>query len=213
MFHISTPTRKWYFDGLHDEGTTDGFEITNLHYPPYSTTAEDRQLDYRQDMIRSDSCHEAQFRVLPNVDFVVLLLTAFSKAAARIPSLKETMLWSPIALEVDDVSEFYEDFEPEEISSSPLSKLAWGVRYTSPGVAPFGALLGDPCTTAREIWWNVGSMRQPDEDLCNLFRKIGLEEHGGDVEEHFDEGQGLVNRYLFECFESRWFGYRPYHDC
>jgi hypothetical protein len=213
MFHVSTPTGKWYFDGLNNEGATDSFEITNLHYPPYSTTAEDRQLDARQDQIRWDSLHDAQFRVLPNAELIVPLLTAFAKAAACMPSLKAAMLWSPIALEADDVSEFYEDLEPEEISESPLSKLAWGVCYTSPGIAPFGALPGDSCTTGREIWWNVGSKWQPDEYLCDLFRQIGLEEHGDDVEEHFDEGQGLVNRDLFEWFESRWFGYRPHSDC
>lgn len=166
MFHVSAPTGKWYFNGLNDEGATDSYEITNLHYPPYSTTAEDRQLDDREYSIRWEGVNDAQFRVLPKQDLVVPLLMAFAKAAARMPSLKAAMLWSPIALAAEDVSEFYEDFEPEEISESPLDKLAWGVCYTSTGVAPFGALPRDPCTTGREIWWNVGSKWQPGEDLC-----------------------------------------------
>ncbi|KAF2787614.1 hypothetical protein K505DRAFT_287605 [Melanomma pulvis-pyrius CBS 109.77] len=211
MFHMSTPTGKWYFNGLNNEGAADGYEITNLHYPPYSTTAEDRQLDGRQDYIRWET-YDAQFRFLPNQDLVVPLLTAFAKAAARMPSLKVAMLWSPITLSAEDVSEFYEDFEPEGISESPLKSLAWGVCYISPGVPSFRALPQDPCTTGREIWWNVGSKWQPDKSLSDLFRQIGLQEHGGDIEEIFDEGQGLVDRGLFKRFESRWFGYRPFYD-
>jgi hypothetical protein len=84
-----------------------------------------------------EGVNDAQFRVLSKADFVVTLSTVFVKATACMPSLEAAMFCSPIALWADVVFNFYAGYEPEETSESPFNKLARGVCYTSPRVAPF----------------------------------------------------------------------------
>ncbi|KAF2251579.1 hypothetical protein BU26DRAFT_518202 [Trematosphaeria pertusa] len=207
MFHTATPSGKWYFRGLFNEGAVGGFEVTDDHYPPLTQTTEDEEMDDRYDYIKWDETELAQYRLLPNETPLVPLLTAFAKAAAYgMPSLRNAALWSPLKLSAKDVSAFYEDYDGSDLAKYPDRDLAWGIAYARPGEEALTMYEKNNHCQVRQIWWMVGNRWEPDFELHDLFRRIGLHEHGEGLKEHWDDdqyGRGLVEQYVFEAFEER----------
>ena len=214
MFHVSSPSGTWYFNGLRNElaameGAMEGFEITNAHYPPLTTTSEDEEMDSNMDYIKWDFNVRATCRVVPNDDTLVPFLSGFAKAMGScMPSLKEAILYAPLTISADDISPFYENYRGEGLVEFPtevLYNLAWGLFYSAPGEKSFRSdpPIGD--VVDRRLSWKVGKWR-PSPDLHHLFQHIGQKQYGDNLVEHWHDreyGRGLVNRKIFERIEAR----------
>jgi len=208
MFHVSTPSGGWYFDGLRNEnGASKGFRITKAHYPPLSSTAEDEEMDSNCDYINWDGMRWATFRAVPREDTLVPFLTAFAKAASHMPSLKQAALWCPLKILAPCVSPFYDTYVGEGLldsefyalnSKSSLYKIAWGIAYTAPGEENF--VHGEDPLQCRGLFWRVGKQWRPSTELRKFFQQIGRERYGEDLYESFEQrvyGKGLVPREVF----------------
>jgi hypothetical protein len=210
MFHMATPSGSWYFRGLPGVGATEGFDVNADSYPPLSPT---------EDTILNDHCDDGtadgdsgddrqldivQFRVDPNEEVIVPFLTAFAKAAASMPLLKDAALWTPLSFNVGDLQDEYEDFDASQVSRFLYGGLAWGFAYTKPGMEAFDSHTGENFSNSRQMWWRVAKWR-PDPQLRHLFQKIGRE-HGEHLIEYWNSvysGEGLEDREYFEehgCF-------------
>lgn len=204
MFHMVTPTGTWYFQGLPGIGATEGFTITERSYPPLESTEEDESADYDiADFNWEDNMFSAQYRVNPNNEVIVPFLTAFAKAAALMPSLKQARLWSPLVFQPDDIAA-YEDYDPDQVCNKDAYDLAWGLAYSKPGLKAIMTLPGKHFCTSRQLWWKVDEWR-PELELHSLFQQIGRREHGEDLVEYWDDewyGDHLIERCEFEYFEE-----------
>lgn len=107
----------------------------------------------------------------PNNKILVPFLTAFAKAAASMPSLKEAALWSPLKFCAYDVSE-YDDFDYKQVAHEPEYELAWGLVYARPYTQAFIQGMGEDSAPFRQIWWYTGRW-QPNSELLGLFQQIG----------------------------------------
>lgn len=77
MFHVSTPSGSWYFNGLPGIGATKGFDVTDDSYPPFKVNDE----DYKEDDETADISWEkeqvvVQYHVEPNKETLVPFLTS-----------------------------------------------------------------------------------------------------------------------------------------
>jgi hypothetical protein len=218
MFHMASPFGKWYFHGPPGcgiEGATEGYEITENHYPPLLTAESDENADdawIEQEYDWDDDCMIVQYRVEPNDEVLVPFLTAFAKAAASMPKLKEAALWSPLFLYWDDNSELgaFSDFDSGEILIDEATReVAWGIAYTRPGGKAFNTNPGVDQCDVRQMWWEVRKWR-PDPEFHELFQRIGRKEHGAEMKEYWNNslsGNCLVDRGVFDDFEGEVFGY------
>jgi hypothetical protein len=210
MFHMSTSSGSWYFNGLPGIGAIKGFDVTDESYPPFKVNDE----DYEEDDETADLSWEkerviVQYHVEPNEETLVPFLTAFANAAALLPSLKQAAIWSPLRFSpnVEGFDE-YEDFDTSEVSTLSClenTELAWGVAYTAPGVEAFKRLPGEHFFSSRQIWWRVAKWR-PNPDLYHLFHCIGRDRHGKQLSEYWADdytGAGLGYREDFES--GRWY--------
>ncbi|KAH7393077.1 hypothetical protein BKA66DRAFT_457519 [Pyrenochaeta sp. MPI-SDFR-AT-0127] len=208
MFHISSPSGRWYFQGPNGDGhDTKGFEVTDASYPPLMDTPNDETLDEDADdngvdVSTTTSC---KFRVQPNDEVLVPFLTSFARAASNMPALKEACLWTPLLWDPSDVAG-YQDFNETQIAKWPGGALAWGITYVAPATLGFHIFPGQHYSDSRQLWWTTGNWR-PSDELHHLFHSIGdqttgLIEHWG----HEQYGQKLALRPIFEKFEV--FGYR-----
>ena len=224
MFHMSNPSGSWYFRGLPGVGISEGFSVTDDHYPPYAPTEQDYNDDDDDGTVYmrwgdGDSFTRCKFRVDPNDEVLVPLLTAFAKAAACMPSLKEFALWSPLCFDSWDVLDGYENFDENTVSKYVNYynniNLVWGIAYTAPGKQDFTVWPEGDYSLNRRIWWRVARWR-PDSELHSLFQNIGREKHGSDLVEYWNDkgvththpsdcGEGLDYRDWFTSWESvRW---------
>jgi hypothetical protein len=204
MFHMASPSGAWYFEGPIDVGAKEGFEIAETSYPPLKITEEDEVSDlyFDWDFEWDDHRVFAQYRVEPNNKVLVPLLTAFAKAAALMPSLKEAALWSPLMFGPDHVRE-YNNFNREEVSHYTQGELAWGMSYAKPRMQAFNKAIGKDFSAFRQMWWYVGRWR-PDPELLDLFQQIGFQEHGEQLSVYWGDeftNPGLVERSDFEDWE------------
>jgi hypothetical protein len=212
-FHMTSPSGTWYFKGLPGIGATEGYQITDAHYPPLETTDEDgRADDERPDSSVDGEQVAVLYRVDPNEDTIVPFLAAFARAAARMPKLIRAVLWSPLTFYLRDqgkeygsaMEDAYKDFDVSQVSkylddTSP-PKLGWGMAYTKPGEKAFDCGSGDPPFDCRHIEWKVARWR-PDPELHTLFQSIGRSEHGEAMSETWTDewvGEGLDYRESFE---------------
>lgn len=211
MFHIAAPSGSWYFQGLHDVGSVKGFDVTDDMYPPLTTTDED-----------TNDCLEAmntdwdlekqpfQFRIKPDEELLVPFLTAFARALAHMPSLKDAALWSPLGFSSEPLE------EPDECTDSECDQidifsdagygtsLAWGVAYRAPGEKAFDTRIGEDFCASRQLWWGVAKWR-PDPDLHELFQQVGKDRHYGEMKEYWDSAgaeAALFDRDDFDNFPS-----------
>jgi hypothetical protein len=208
LLHMATPSGQWYFEGPKGDGHDDkGFEVTDESYPPLADTPEDEEWDEDIDDngldISARSC--TKFRVQPNDDVLVPFLTAFAKAAANMPVLKEACLWTPLKWDWDG-ADGYENFNSQEIAKSPDQPLGWGITYVAPHNLGFHAFPGQHHSESRQLWWTTAQWR-PSDELRHLFQQIGdknveLLEYWG----HDQYEQKLALRPIFEYFQI--FAYR-----
>jgi hypothetical protein len=208
MFHQASPSGAFYFEGSRDvdTGPNEGFEIDDSSYPPWKCTDEDGNADYEVDWDFDFDSHRvyAQYRVKPVNKTLVPFLTAFAKAAAIMPSLKEAALWSPLMFYPKEMEE-YEGFDYKEVSKVVEGELAWGVAYTKPGTQGFTDAIGEDFAAFRQMWWYVGDWR-PEPELLDLFRQIGRQEQADEqISMYWGDpfnSPGLVERGMFEDWES-----------
>ena len=183
----------------------EGLEIDESSYPPLETTEDDQladgMIDYDFDW---DEHHVfAQYRVKPNNKMLVPFLTAFAKAAALMPSLKEAALWSPLMFDPESIEE-YEGFDCKEMAHAVEGELAWGIAYAKPGTQAFTDTIGENFAAFRQIWWYVGEWR-PEPELLDTFHQVGRQEQGEQIAMHWGDpftNPGLVERSAFEGWES-----------
>jgi hypothetical protein len=202
MFHMTSPNGSWYFQGLQNQGATEGYKVDENSYPPVTNEGkvhtEDREWNMRQKYIDWDDQSLTQYRVVPNEDTLVPFLTSFARAATSMPSLTQATLWSPI------------DVCPVEVdgNSDDHQELAWGIAYCRAGIeAPLRDDPGEDFSDVRQIWWKVAKWR-PDPELHKLFQAIGHQSPGEGLQEYWDDyqyGQDLIERGSFERFEYRMF--------
>lgn len=216
MFHIAAPSGSWYFQGLPGVGSVKGFDVTNDMYPALTMTDENASGCYSaSETSLDDEQRIVQFRVTPNEKLLVPFITAFARALAHMPSLKDAALWSPLTLDLsvleddgDDLSVLedegeYSGFDKTQVtlfSDEPGAGLAWGMAYRKPGVKAFDSWNGEDFCASRQLWWRVARWR-PDFELHELFRQIGKDRHGDELKEYWDSwkaGEGLTYREDFE---------------
>lgn len=192
MFWPVTPSGAWYFQGPGGKGRqAASYNVTTNHYPPLGPDTNDVVHDeYLTEYGRSgdDIVGEAQFRIVPNEAALTPFLTAFATAASRMPKLKDANLWSPLTwYQYEELPDSWQKYE--HLNGRPL---AWGVAYDKPSEE-----------TSRKLTWRVSNWR-PDEKLHALFRNIGREQHGDNVEEDWTDeqsGEDLVSREFFSDYE------------
>ncbi|KAJ4381900.1 hypothetical protein N0V86_003269 [Didymella sp. IMI 355093] len=193
MFWPVCPSGSWYFQGPKGEGRhTKGYLIAEQHYPTLLPNTNDFVHDeYLKEHGRpgDNLIGGIGFRVRPNEETLVPFLTAFAKAAVRMPKLKDLNLWSPLIWynNEDDIPADW--LEYEHLNDRPL---AWGLAYDKP-----------TAKTPRKLTWRVSTWR-PDDQLHTLFQDIGRQEHGNElVEDWVDEqyGDNLVGREFFSDYE------------
>jgi hypothetical protein len=209
-FHIMTPSGEWYFNGLRNEGSKNGYFIEKTSYPPYAETAQDRA---SHDDFDWDDLVGGQYRVVPNNTTLVPLLTAFATAAAYMPRLNQALLWAPLILSVHGMTEddFYEGLNVAELTNhvhgDVCEPLAWGIVYTAPNSEGFMDCRGRRVEGTRQIWWQVAKWR-PDKMVHQMFRSIGQEKHGDNLIEYWEDdrnGAGLADQNDFKRFEQQLF--------
>ncbi|KAJ4288047.1 hypothetical protein N0V90_012063 [Kalmusia sp. IMI 367209] len=206
-FHMVSPSGKWYFKGLRESerGQLKGYELDESAYPPVETTTDDEYWCDRVDEVDWDETSDAQFRVVPDDEAILPFLEAFAKAAARMPKLKDAVLWCPLTFATqlndsgDDV-DYLECAIPDLFKFGP-ENLAWGIAYTKPNQKAFSGRADEDHTPERQLWWLVGNQWRPSSHLHERFRQIGREKYGHGLVEHWNDehfGDGLVERYVFE---------------
>ena len=210
MFHMSTSSGSWFFNGLPGIGATKGFDVTDKSYPSFKVNAKDYEEDDETADINWDKERvTVQYRVEPNEETLVPFLTAFATAAALMPLLKQAAIWSPLRFSphTEGFNE-YEDFDTNQVSTLPClgnAELAWGVAYTAPRLEAFKTLPGEHLSNNRQIWWRVAKWR-PSPDLHHIFHCIGRDRHGKGLSEYWVDdyaGEGLNYRDNFES--RRWY--------
>ncbi|KAH6638042.1 hypothetical protein C7974DRAFT_422975 [Boeremia exigua] len=205
MFHAVSPSGAWYFEGPHDVGANEGVEIDDSSYPPLETTEEDEIADGSFDWEVDWDAHRvfAQYRVKPTNKTLVPFLTAFAKAAALMPSLREAALWAPLTFDPEHVEQ-YAGFDCKEVAHATNCELAWGLAYAKPGMRAFTEVVGENFAAFPQMWWYVGEWR-PDPELLDLFHQIGRQEQDEPTSMHWGDrftNPGLVERGEFEGWES-----------
>lgn len=173
LFHPSTPAGRWYFDGPQGLGHDhQGFDVNEQCYPPLEDSEADRALDeeVEDDGLDTEVVTSKQFRVQPNNEYLSPFLTAFAKAAAEMPKLKEACLWSPLRWQAGDS---YGDSDEigKEFSKWPDRPLAWGITYIAPENLGFH-FEGKHFCSSRQLFWTTGQWR-PSDELHDLFGRIG----------------------------------------
>ncbi|KAH4118416.1 hypothetical protein HBH98_143090 [Parastagonospora nodorum] len=208
MFHMVSPSGKWYFHGPNDEGRNAiGFEVNGDSYP--SLEASDLDVRMWEEVQRDGHLQNDQltdrFRIIPNDSILRPFLKGFACAAAQMLSLKEAVLWCPLSWERwDDWTFDGDEGEGEErnwLGSRFEQELAWGIQYLRAGEKEFKHRRKLSLETPH-LWWKVSKWR-PDPELHDLFHKIVCQPQRGDLVEHWvDEtsGQKLVGRDQFEDF-------------
>ncbi|KAL9621686.1 MAG: hypothetical protein Q9160_003939 [Pyrenula sp. 1 TL-2023] len=208
LFHIATPSGRWYFEGPRGDGRDiRGFEVTSETYPPLEDSSNDEFWDeYIDDYgLDTSTFTTKKFRVTPNDELLNPFLTAFAKAASSMQSLKEACLWAPLTWDAGDV-DGYEDYDSTQIAKWPDAPLAWGITYVAPATFGFHIFPGQHYSSSRQLWWTTAQWR-PSDELRRLFQRIGdenteLVEHWG----HEEYDQRLALRRIFENFDI--FGFR-----
>jgi hypothetical protein len=201
MFHMVSPSGKWYFEGPGGEGRDmAGFNINDASYPPLVATALDDEMDHEAaDGELWDNFYSNRMRIVPNDTVLRPLLEAFAIAAANMITLKEAALWCPLAWEPN--------YDDQEMETNWLSEntwdereLAWGIYYMAPGQRNYIKTGEEPVSKTRQLWWRVAKWR-PDFELRGLFQQIGRTTWDDDMEEHWEDdtfGDGLVSIEYFD---------------
>lgn len=223
MFLPSTPTGLWYFKGPSGRRRdAEGYLIGGEDAYPDLRDDDDEAVgvcDYRV-YEQVNHLTTLTYRVVPNDEIIGPFLRAFATAAANMPRLRATALWTPLRFSPDGINDYDSDAQYEEETeegfrvfrprsgsyasedSESLSQyadepLAWCIYYAAPFELPFDD--DGRKSLSRQISWRVGPWR-PDAELHELFRRIGEREHGAPLLEHWSD-----DRYGERLVEPDWF--------
>ncbi|KAF1948138.1 hypothetical protein CC80DRAFT_541153 [Byssothecium circinans] len=209
LFHMTSPTGSWYFQGPQGEGrTTPSSTITTSAYPPFVRNEEFCEYDVEDHGLRWCNFTTTQFRVVSIDENIVPFMTAFAKAATNMQNLKEAALWCPLAFQAVDIDRAYEDAELNPDSMPDIAmrldiELAWGLAYAAPGQRALHVSPGIQKASYRPFWWHFGLWRSSGK-LHGLLKCIGGKGEVVEYWEHDEYGRGLVSREAFE--QSEMFG-------
>lgn len=216
QFQLSCPSGQWYFEG--DDGRRHvgpNHDINGMAYPPLVDLPGDAQLDHQyhsQDVAMGSPMFSGDgrergtlFRTAPNNNLLVPFLSAFTKAAAHMPVLKEALIWTQLGYNSGD--EYDDDQMPPIFCFEDT--MGWGIAYAAPGMRcsfPVGAKKNDP--DARQIWWLTGKWR-PTKELRRLFQHIG--DRNVRLMEYLELDQHFPGRVLANSFFYEWESDRDFH--
>ncbi|KAH6685309.1 hypothetical protein F5X68DRAFT_241474 [Plectosphaerella plurivora] len=144
-----------------------GFAISNEHYPPLQTTAEDEEVDeqYDEDPQGGEEVDwfPDVFRTEPVPEKVEPLLAAFATAVNHMGAIEDAELFAYLAWYPSERrAEWYRD---EALCDSEKSVHRWGVRF----------LVGDKGRAQGVVQWHVGDWR-PSRSVMSLFEDLGRQE-------------------------------------
>jgi hypothetical protein len=95
---MASPFGAWYFKGPINIRASLAFENNETSHPSAVTTEEDPDSAHVAEFGTYElALSQMQYHVEPNNEIMVSFLTAFAKAVACIPALKEAALWSLVS--------------------------------------------------------------------------------------------------------------------
>ncbi|OHE98313.1 hypothetical protein CORC01_06309 [Colletotrichum orchidophilum] len=174
-FHPVTPSGSWYFMGPRGEGKdVQGYPVQGVEYSSQGQPEENDTIVFGH-----APCRPSGWRLQPNPQTLYPLLIAFAKSAAKMPRLKEAMIWSPIwwylGSHVSDKFSYNKGFDMMNSQRS----LGWGIGYTAPDSD------GADDEDVRLFEWRTGSW-EANDTLKQLFHEIGREEYGDEFDDDWD---------------------------
>ncbi|KAK1716180.1 uncharacterized protein BDZ83DRAFT_42998 [Colletotrichum acutatum] len=180
-FHPVTPSGSWYFMGPRGEGKdVQGYPVEGVGYASQGHSANSDTI-----ILGHAPCRPSGWRLKPNPDTLYPLLTAFAKAAAKMPRLREAMIWAPIWWYLGDhISPKFSYNRGFDMMNSQRS-LGWGIGYTAPDADEASGSVESDDEDVRLFEWRTGSW-EADEALKQLFHNIGRETHGDEFEDDWD---------------------------
>ncbi|KAK1984194.1 hypothetical protein LZ30DRAFT_712144 [Colletotrichum cereale] len=185
--HPVTPSGSWYFLGPRGEGKgVQGYPVDGVEYLATNQNAESDTI-----IMGHAPCRPSGWRLQPNPETLSPLLSAYAKAAAKMPRLKEAMIWSPIWWSPGNHARSKFSYHGSFGMMNNNRSLGWGIGYNAPGTdkdcdGPDSAASEDSDDEdVRLFEWRTGSW-EPDDTLKDLFHEIGREKHGEEFDDDWD---------------------------
>ncbi|KAK1585392.1 uncharacterized protein LY79DRAFT_558466 [Colletotrichum navitas] len=186
-FHPATPSGSWYFLGPRGEGNgVQGYPVDGIEYIGESHDAGGGTI-----IMGHAPCRPSGWRLKPNPETLHPLLSAYAKAAAKMPRLKEAIIWSPIWWSPGNHARPRFSYHSYFDMVNNKRSLGWGIGYNAPGTdtesdRPESASSDDSDDgDVRLFQWRTGSW-EPDDSLKDLFHEIGREKHGEEFDDDWD---------------------------
>lgn len=193
-FHPATPAGSWYFIGPRGEGRgVQGYPVDGVEYSGEGRAAEGDTI-----VMGHAPCRPSGWRVQPNPDTLYPFLAAFAKAAAKMPRLKEAMIWSPIWWSPGSHARSRFAYHSAFDMVHNQRPLGWGIGYNAPESEEEPGAPASDDENVRIFEWRTGSW-EPDETMKDLFHEIGREEHGEEYDDDWDPGANQEDLF-FEGF-------------
>lgn len=175
-FDMTSPLGSWYFESpsinLHHDTYP---EAPAEELPVYLSTDLPTHDPFDLSLERRIAGDEPQiyFRTVPNPLTLPPLLTAFCKATAHMPSLREARLFSSVVAVINGYN--------------------WGVSYFAPGQTAnldnYDDVDGE--LKLRRLYWTVGDWR-PDAELRTLLKGIGEESFDEEMIQRFSDWENIT---------------------
>ncbi|KAK2063263.1 hypothetical protein LY76DRAFT_632742 [Colletotrichum caudatum] len=204
-FHPATPSGSWYFLGPRGEGRgVHGYPVDGVEYLGESHNSVCDTI-----IMGHAPCRPSGWRLKPNPETLHPLLAAYAKAAAKMPRLREAIIWSPIWWSPGNHARQRFSYHVSFEMMNNKRSLGWGIGYNAPGTntephGPQSAPSEDPDDgDVRLFEWRTGSW-EPDEALKDLFHEIGRVKHGEEFEDDWDPDANQEDLF-FEgfCFGAK----------
>lgn len=193
LFRPCAPSGRWYFQSPLGRSRDDKGSV--LHetnsYPPPEGNEDDSEWCFES--MNGTPNGLPMFRVYPNENNLVPLMTGFAEATTNMPKFLEAWLWSPLSYHPYGIPEA----EDVRVAAQyPNGEFGWGVVYSAPGAPP---IEGTNCTAMRQLKCRVGPWR-PTQDLRNLFMNIRRAQYGPEVNETWHDDEFAVTLISREWF-------------
>ncbi|OLN83427.1 hypothetical protein CCHL11_03119 [Colletotrichum chlorophyti] len=202
-FHPVTPSGSWYFVGPRGEGRgVQGYSVSGIEY-----TSENQSTNGGEDEDHSlhIPCQPSLWRVEPNPDTLYPMLLGFAKAAARMPRLREAMIWSPIRWSPGNQRSRFGYNSAYSMLNSGKS-LGWGIGYNAPGSDEDDDAFEHEDSDDDDIRifeWRTARW-EPNDEIKAAFHEIGREQYGDELDDCWDPGANQEDLF-FEgfCFGAK----------
>ncbi|KAK2017524.1 hypothetical protein LZ32DRAFT_635174 [Colletotrichum eremochloae] len=185
--HPVTPSGSWYFIGPRGEGKdVKGYPVDGIEYLGESQNTKGKTM-----IMGHAPCRPSGWRLEPNPETLHPLLSAYAKAAAKMPRLKEAIIWSPIWWSPGNHARPRFSYHSTFDMVNNKRSLGWGIGYNAPGTDIESNDTGSASSeysddgNARLFEWRTGSW-EPDDALKDLFHEIGREKHGEEFDDDWD---------------------------